>query len=81
MIRPPFIISSLPGPGSQVVFGPDHLAGLRDRIRYPAWVPAGAGTFGAFAGPGPGAGWGDGGRWQMVVGNVAEWHKALTNIE
>jgi len=40
---------------------PDRVTGLRDGIRYPAWVPAGA--FGAFADPqAPGRWRGDGGR-------------------
>ncbi len=32
--------------GSKSMFGPDHLAGLRPGIRYPAWAPGG-GAFGA----------------------------------
>ena len=36
-------------PRQVVTSAPDHPAGLRAGISYPAWAPAGAGTFGAFA--------------------------------
>ena len=47
-------------PGSQAVFGPDHLTGLRPGIRYPAWASA-AGAFGASPAQAPGRGGADGG--------------------
>ena len=49
------------------LFRPDHLAGLRNGNRYPAWVPSGAGGRGAFAGPGPGAGWSGRGRKPLTL--------------
>ena len=49
--------------GSEVVFGPDQVTGLRKGIMYPVWVPAaGRGPSGASPAqtPDPGAGWDEG---------------------